>query len=62
MGALARAIRSRLGECTPQELANAAWAFAKAGGVATGFVRDLLRAIETRASASASDCGGLTGG
>ena len=57
LGALARAIRSRLGECTPQELANAAWAFAKAGGVATGFVRDLLRAIETRASASASDGG-----
>ena len=57
LGALARAIRSRLGDCTPQELANAAWAFAKAGGVATGFVRDLLRAIETRASASASDGG-----
>ena len=31
MAALARSMERRLGDCNPQELANTAWAFAKAG-------------------------------
>jgi len=46
MTALARAIQSRLGACNAQELANVAWAFAKAGHLDAELFSGLARAAE----------------
>eukprot|EP00802_Teleaulax_amphioxeia_P003133 Tamp_03136.p1 GENE.Tamp_03136~~Tamp_03136.p1 ORF type:complete len:1171 (+),score=340.99 Tamp_03136:337-3513(+) len=46
MAALARAIESRSGACNAQELANVAWAFAKAGHLDAELFSNLARAAE----------------
>lgn len=50
MAALAVALRSCLGDCNAQELANAAWAFAKAVYVDAELFAALARSVEGRVS------------
>eukprot|EP00929_Paragymnodinium_shiwhaense_P048416 TRINITY_DN24481_c0_g2_i3.p1 TRINITY_DN24481_c0_g2~~TRINITY_DN24481_c0_g2_i3.p1 ORF type:complete len:1080 (-),score=278.32 TRINITY_DN24481_c0_g2_i3:174-3413(-) len=50
MKALARSIQRRLGDCNAQELANTAWAFAKAGQSDAELFEALARVAEKRIS------------
>jgi len=49
MASLAKSLKQRLHDCNAQELANAAWAFAKTGKCDRGLFKVLARAAESRA-------------